>query len=83
VHMIRSKWFWGLVALLPVVIAATALFCPAGLLAQGEAAPVAAPSHAAGGEANLVLPDLGQVSFFGGTSGRPEMGTATHLVNLG
>jgi K(+)-stimulated pyrophosphate-energized sodium pump len=70
VHMIRSKWFWALLALVPVVIAATALLAPAGLLAQGEAPPVATASHAAGGEANLVLPDLGQVSFFGGTSGR-------------
>ncbi len=28
------------------------------------------PAHAGGGEANLILPDLGQVSFLGGINGR-------------
>jgi K(+)-stimulated pyrophosphate-energized sodium pump len=39
---------------------------PAGSMAQ-EA--TGAPSHEAGGEANLKLPDMGSVSFLGGTSG--------------
>src|SRR5437899_6639305 len=34
---------------------------------QDHAAP--APAHEAGGEANLKLPDMGSVSFLGGTSG--------------
>jgi K(+)-stimulated pyrophosphate-energized sodium pump len=49
------KWF---VLALIVVLATTA---EAGARQQPEAAPV----HAGGGEASLVLPDLGQVSFLG------------------
>ena len=33
------------------------------------AQPAEAPAHAPGGEANLVLPDLGSVSFLGGIDG--------------
>ena len=42
-----------------------------GKVAQHEVAnpPGNAPSHEAGGEANLKLPDMTQVSFLGGTSG--------------
>ena len=38
--------------------------------ATGVAQPVAVPQHQAGGEANLVIPDLSQVSFLGGIHGR-------------
>ncbi|HEX7919154.1 MAG TPA: hypothetical protein VF454_07100, partial [Gemmatimonadales bacterium] len=48
-------------ALLSVAAVLTAAFAPALLLAQEP--------HA-GGEANLRLPDLGTVTFLGGTSGR-------------
>ena len=36
----------------------------------GTARPVAVPQHETGGEANLVIPDLSQVSFLGGIHGR-------------
>ncbi len=53
-----------LTVIVPLLLAAVILFCvPATVLAQ--------PSQsAAGGEAHLILPDLGQVTFLGGTSGR-------------
>src|SRR5256714_205952 len=38
--------------------------------ATGTAQPVAVPQHETGGEANLVIPDLSQVSFLGGIHGR-------------
>ena len=38
--------------------------------ATGVAQPVALPQHETGGEANLVIPDLSQVSFLGGIHGR-------------
>ena len=38
--------------------------------ATGTAQPVALPQHETGGEANLVIPDLSQVSFLGGIHGR-------------
>ena len=38
--------------------------------ATGVAQPVAVPQHETGGEANLVIPDLSQVSFLGGIHGR-------------
>jgi len=47
---------------------AMALVAPVPALAQ-EGGATAAPVHA-GGEANLQLPDLGTVTFFGGTNGR-------------
>src|SRR5437868_10154192 len=37
--------------------------------ATGTAQPVAVPEHQAGGEANLVIPDLSQVTFLGGIRG--------------
>jgi len=59
--MSTSTWFRKLVALSPLLLIAFALAAP--VMAQ-EAAP-----HA-GGEANLVLPDLGQATFFSGLGGR-------------
>ena len=51
--MITNKWFRGFVALLPVVLLVAAVLAPV-------------PAHAAeGGEANLQLPDLSTVNFFG------------------
>ena len=71
--MITSKWFRGFVALLPVVLLAIAILAPV-------------PAHAAeGGEANLQLPDLGTVSFFGGTNGRTLLmvGLVVSALGLG
>jgi len=71
--MIRSFELRRLLTLLPVVaIALAALIAVVPAFAQhGEVATqTAAPAHTGGGEANLVLPDLGQATFFGGTSGR-------------
>ena len=68
-----SKWFRGFVALLPVVLLAIAILAPV-------------PAHAAeGGEANLQLPDLGTVSFFGGTNGRTLLmvGLVVSALGLG
>jgi len=62
--MSTSKWFRHLVALVPLALIALALVAPLPALAQ-EGAP-----HA-GGEANLILPDLGHATFFGGIGGRP------------
>jgi K(+)-stimulated pyrophosphate-energized sodium pump len=71
--MFTSKWFRGLLALLPVVMLATAILAPI-------------PAHAAeGGEANLQLPDLGTVNFFGGTNGRTLLmvGLVVSALGLG
>ena len=61
--MITSKWLRRLMALLPVAFMAIALSAATPAVAQESAAP--APVHE-GGEANLQLPDLSTVSFFGG-----------------
>src|SRR4051812_13678349 len=62
---------------LPIVLAVclTALLGPvsiARLAAQepgaAQTAAQAVPQHAAGGEANLVIPDLSTVTFLGGTN---------------
>ncbi|HMD48032.1 MAG TPA: sodium-translocating pyrophosphatase [Bryobacteraceae bacterium] len=42
----------------------------AALIFLSAPAPVLAQQSAAGGEAHLILPDLGQATFLGGTSGR-------------
>jgi K(+)-stimulated pyrophosphate-energized sodium pump len=69
--MIRSIGFRRLLVALPVLlVAATVLVTQVPALAQhGDPVPGAAVPHA-GGEASLVLPDLGQATFFGGSSGR-------------
>ena len=41
------------------------------------------PAQHAGGEANLVLPDLGTVSFLGGTSGRTLLMFGLLVAGLG
>src|SRR5947209_6404094 len=72
--------------LIPTLTFALAFLAPLGLWAQGvadnrtdsavaaaatgTAQPVAVPEHQAGGEANLVIPDLSQVTFLGGIRGR-------------
>ena len=61
--MSTSTWFRRLLALVPLALIAVALLAPLPAFAQ-EGAP-----HA-GGEAGLVLPDLGQATFFGGLGGR-------------
>ena len=66
---------------LPWIVAAALLLTSAVTLAQplaaqdsavypGASEATATPAHQGGGEANLQLPDLGSVNFFGGTSGR-------------
>ena len=80
--MFASRWFRGLVALIPVAMLALALVAPSPALAQETGA---APVAHEGGEANLVLPDLGTVSFFGGTDGRTLLmfGLAVSVLGLG
>jgi len=67
---------WALVALVPALIVLSVLTlaaAPAALAQSRAGAPAVAaappPSHQAGGEANLKIPDLAQVSF-GGMTGR-------------
>ena len=71
--MFKSRWIRGLIALLPVVILAMAILAPAPVLASE------------GGEANLQLPDLGSVNFFGGTNGRTLLmvGLVVSALGLG
>jgi K(+)-stimulated pyrophosphate-energized sodium pump len=66
--MIEHRRLRGLGALFPVVLLALAFAAPLPSMAQEGG--VAAAAHHAGGEANLQLPDLGTVNFFGGTNGR-------------
>src|SRR4026207_2192253 len=54
----------------PIWALSASLAAAAGRSAAGRAArPAEAPAHAPGGEASLVLPDLGTVSFLGGIDG--------------
>ncbi len=71
--MIMSKRFRGLIALIPVVLVTMAILAPVPALAS------------AGGEANLQLPDLGTVDFFGGTNGRTLLmvGLVVSALGLG
>ncbi len=80
-----NRKFGVVVSTLTLVLSLLAIFGPLGASAQGvsenrtdsaaaaamtgvaQAVPVA---HKAGGEANLVIPDLSQVSFLGGIHGR-------------
>src|SRR5437870_13652176 len=55
---------------------------PAPVLAQGTASAAAAAPHA-GGEANLVVPDLSTVSFLGGTNGRTLLMSGLLVCALG
>jgi K(+)-stimulated pyrophosphate-energized sodium pump len=81
--MFESRWFRGLIALIPVAMLAMALTAPVPALAQ-EGGAAAAPVHE-GGEANLRLPDLGTVNFFGGTNGRTLLmvGLVVSALGLG
>jgi K(+)-stimulated pyrophosphate-energized sodium pump len=81
--MSRSKWFRGLRALLPVVLTAVVFAWHPPVMAQTEAS--APPTQHSGGEANLVLPDLGQATFFGGISGRSILmvGILVSFLGLG
>ena len=72
---------WLLAALLLAVL-------PAGLGAQPVPAPdpgsqLAPPAHRPGGEANLVLPDLSQVTFVGGLDGWTLLSTGLVVTLLG
>jgi len=71
--MIRNTWLRGLLTLLPIAMMAVALLAPGPALASE------------GGEANLQLPDLGTVSFFGGTNGRTLLmgGLVVSALGLG
>ena len=77
---------WRAVWVLPVLLALVLLAAMAGTAldaawAQGAAAPA---QHQAGGEANLKIPDLAQVSF-GGMTGRSllQWGLLVCLLGLG
>jgi K(+)-stimulated pyrophosphate-energized sodium pump len=60
----------------PLILAALILMCAAGpALAQTQ--------DAAGGEANLILPDLGQATFLGGTNGRTLLMWGLGVCGLG
>ncbi len=75
----RARWILALLAVIGVLVFALPLAhgqtpaAPASqpAAAQTEAAgsPASAPAQEAGGEASLKLPDMGSVSFLGGTSG--------------
>ena len=54
-----KQQIWAVVATMVVALSS----------AMVAAQPAEAPAHAPGGEANLVLPDLGSVTFLGGTDG--------------
>ena len=77
--MIASRWFRGLIALIPVAMLAMALTAPVPALAE-EGGASAAPAHA-GGEANLQLPDLGTVNFFGGCPSGTTVSLDTALIH--
>jgi K(+)-stimulated pyrophosphate-energized sodium pump len=57
---------------------------PSVFAQTGETSVTTPPAHAAGGEASLVLPDLGQATFFGGTNGRSILmiGIVVSLLGL-
>ena len=85
--MIRSKWLRGLLFALPLIFAGLAMSGHLPAFAQGSdtAATTAAAETHHGGEASLVLPDLGQATFFGGTNGRTILmvGIVVCLLGLG
>ena len=68
--MFRAKWFRALLVLLPVAFVIAAVLGQGPAAAQSGAEQAVATAQHTGGEANLVLPDLGQATFFGGTNGR-------------
>src|SRR6476646_6090110 len=51
--------------------------------ATGTAQPVAVPEHQAGGEANLIIPDLSQVTFLGGIRGHSLLMGGLAICALG
>ena len=54
-----KQQIWAVVATMVVALST----------AMVAAQPAEAPAHTPGGEANLVLPDLGSVTFLGGSTG--------------
>jgi hypothetical protein len=80
-----KKWVRGLWILVPLVLTAIVVMAHPSVFAQtGETSVTTPPAHAAGGEASLVLPDLGQATFFGGTNGRSILmiGIVVSLLGL-
>jgi K(+)-stimulated pyrophosphate-energized sodium pump len=75
-----SGWAWMLLAALLLAGSHAA-----SLAAQPQvpASEAGAPSHRAGGEANLVLPDLSQVEFVGGLDGHTLLTTGLVVTLLG
>src|SRR5688572_26581476 len=59
----RNAWAAAVAALVLLVPVAVAAQSPDAQSAAPAATHAGAPAHAAGGEANLVLPDLSQVRF--------------------
>jgi K(+)-stimulated pyrophosphate-energized sodium pump len=82
-HMFRSRT--GCLAGLLAALLWMSTIAPLGAQAPAPAAPAAqeAPARHAGGEANLILPDLGQVDFLG-MSGRSllTIGLGVSLIGL-
>ncbi len=68
---------------LAMVGAAVVAAVTVGVGAQQPAPGAAAPVHAPGGEANLVLPDLGQVTFLGGIDGHTLLYSGLLVSALG
>ena len=73
VHLIRTLTL-SLVVLMPLSLVAQGVSdnrtdSAIAAAATGTAQSVAVPQHEAGGEANLVIPDLSQVTFLGGIHG--------------
>ncbi|HEX6626429.1 MAG TPA: sodium-translocating pyrophosphatase [Gemmatimonadaceae bacterium] len=86
-QLIRTLTF-GLALLAPATVLAQGVSAnrtdsAIAAAATGTAQPVAVPQHQAGGEANLVIPDLSQVSFFGGIHGRSLLMGGLAICALG
>ncbi|HET9634553.1 MAG TPA: sodium-translocating pyrophosphatase [Gemmatimonadaceae bacterium] len=72
-RLIRTLTF-GLIVLAPFALSAQGVSenrtdSAVAAAATGVAQPVAVPEHQPGGEANLIIPDLSQVTFLGGIRG--------------
>ncbi|HXW96150.1 MAG TPA: sodium-translocating pyrophosphatase [Gemmatimonadales bacterium] len=75
-----APWIAALTVLAALISAPRTL---TGQDAPAHADSAAVPVHHAGGEANLVLPDLGSVNFLGGTNGRSLLMLGLVVAALG
>jgi K(+)-stimulated pyrophosphate-energized sodium pump len=91
--VIRARWILILVAVTAVLAfavpmghaqaPATAATSQAATDDQATASPASAPEREAGGEASLELPDMGSVSFLGGTNGHKLLSYGLIFCGLG